>query len=425
MRRIARLERSIDLVKARTSAKSKSTYLCSACRNHTSPFSTSTIRAAKVPYTEKIRQKIWGTDQPPGQKDPYGEASVFDKTKKREAEEVAEEEEEQRKAAVPRPARPTRPAPDMSSYEAATTWANAEEGTKVPWVGGFGNWWKDNWDPEHQYSGFMPQARKVMTKPEDITAAFYRALVEVYICKEAGLPLTSTSTTKEAPSTIGVQMIPSEAGVTLDFSSSNIKLDGFAQSLKASSDETAEHEAPTESEEDVAADRSSVDPLHPESTEAPVDETATNENPTESEEDVAADRSPIDPLHPLLGKKAEDAFYSTFVADLDPAWRQVPLTDPEIKFAVLKRVLQLTGIRIPDSAIQPSKTAGNFLSHLIKPPKPRKLAEAIPPQLKGLRNVKVSKERVTPIHKEQQVGRWKLIQEELKDRGLPVTGHSK
>ncbi|KAF8867069.1 hypothetical protein BDZ45DRAFT_638372 [Acephala macrosclerotiorum] len=421
MRRIARLERSIGLVKARTSAKSTTIYLCSACRNNSTPFSTSTIRAVKAPYTEKIRQKIWGTDQPPGQKNPYGETSVFDQTKKSEAEETAKEEEEQRNTArVSR--RPKKARPDMSSYEPATTWMNEEDGTRVPWVGGFGNWWKNNWDPEHQYSGFVPEARKIMTKPDEITAAFYRALVEVYMCKEAGLPLTSTATSKEVPSTFNVRMIPSETGVQLDFSGSQTTLDAFTRSLKAAVDETVEHEAPTESEEDVAADRSTVDPLHPESTEALVDETATKENPTESEEDVAADRSPIDPL---LRKKAQDAFYSTFVANLNPAWRQVPLADPEIKFAVLKRVLQLTGIRIPDSAIQPSKTAGNFLSHLIKPPKPRKLAEAIPPQLKVLRNVKVSQNRVTPIHKEQQVGRWKLIQEELNERGLPVTGHSK
>ncbi|KAH6866090.1 hypothetical protein B0T10DRAFT_498989 [Thelonectria olida] len=40
---------------------------------------------------------------------------------------------------------------------------------------------------------------------------------------------------------------------------------------------------PTESEEDVAADRSAIDPLH-------------KPNPTESQENAMADRSPDDPL---------------------------------------------------------------------------------------------------------------------------------
>ncbi|TPX12704.1 uncharacterized protein E0L32_000881 [Thyridium curvatum] len=42
---------------------------------------------------------------------------------------------------------------------------------------------------------------------------------------------------------------------------------------------------PTESEEDVSADRSPVEPLH-------------KPRPTESEEDVKADRSTEDPIHP-------------------------------------------------------------------------------------------------------------------------------
>jgi len=30
--------------------------------------------------------------------------------------------------------------------------------------------------------------------------------------------------------------------------------------------------------------------------------------------------------------------------------------------------------------------------------------------------------RQTPIHKHKEVGRWKVIEEELINRGLPVTG---
>jgi hypothetical protein len=41
---------------------------------------------------------------------------------------------------------------------------------------------------------------------------------------------------------------------------------------------------------------------------------------------------------------------------------------------------------------------------------------------KGLSNVRVFPRRVTPIDKEQMVGRWKIIVKELEKRELPITG---
>ena len=85
---------------------------------------------------------------------------------------------------------------------------------------------------------------------------------------------------------------------------------------------------PTESQEDIDADRSEVDPLknkvipstehHPENTE-----------PTESEEDINADRSTEDPLH-----RVETKTYHDVISSWDPAWLQVSLQNPEVKFAV-------------------------------------------------------------------------------------------
>ena len=40
-----------------------------------------------------------------------------------------------------------------------------------------------------------------------------------------------------------------------------------------------------------------------------------------------------------------------------------------------------------------------------------------------LPNVKVYDRRITPIDKEKMVGRWKVIERELIERDLPVTGH--
>ncbi len=316
MRRITRPGGSIDLLRARATAPTPSPYLCSACKHQASSFSTSSIRAVrnngKVPFTEKIRQRIWGTDRPPGLKDPYGYKSVFDKTNERAKVEEAEERGEQLEAAKPRP--------DLSTYEPASTWDGLEK------VGGFGGWWKENWDRDHQFRGFLPA--EVKKDPDEVTAALHRAIEEVFALKEAGLLLQDISAA--APGldlTHEVQIDPSATGATLQFSE-EASLEEIVQSLApAVEDETAVKENPTESEEDVAADRSTIDPLHP--TPAEVDETSEKVNPTESEEDVAADRSTVDPL-----SSSTQITYDELVASWDPSWLQISLEDPEVKFAV-------------------------------------------------------------------------------------------
>lgn len=84
--------------------------------------------------------------------------------------------------------------------------------------------------------------------------------------------------------------------------------------------------------------------------------------------------------------------------------------------------MQLTGARFPDSGIQSAKIVQNLLSHLIKPPKPTKLTEALAqsPELLNLPNVTVSASRVTYHDKERKIGRQKLVRAELMARGLPV-----
>ena len=91
----------------------------------------------------------------------------------------------------------------------------------------------------------------------------------------------------------------------------------------------------------------------------------------------------------------------------------------------LKRATQLTGITIPDPAIQKLRIVEDALSLFTKKPEPKKLAEALlaRPDLLALPNVEIFSKRHTPIDKEMEVGRWKVIEQELKKRDLPVTGH--
>lgn len=88
--------------------------------------------------------------------------------------------------------------------------------------------------------------------------------------------------------------------------------------------------------------------------------------------------------------------------------------------------MQLTGMRISDPVIAESNTAGLLLLKITKREQPKKLAERLEQNhtLSKLSNVKVSGTRVTPIDRERQVGRWKVIEQKLLDKNLPVTGHN-
>lgn len=157
MRRISRLSRAAEAFSAPATP-----YTCSTCFIKRAAFSTSSPHSAELPFTEKIRQKLWGTDQPPGQADPYGDASVFDRTKERRA-----REEEKTRTAAPASANFV-----DATYEPATTWEGLET------VGDLSNWMEENWDPENAFrNGFMPANRA--TEPAEVMAALYQAVQDV------------------------------------------------------------------------------------------------------------------------------------------------------------------------------------------------------------------------------------------------------
>lgn len=105
-------------------------------------------------------------------------------------------------------------------------------------------------------------------------------------------------------------------------------------------------------------------------------------------------------------------------------WQRSRANTSHTPIQVTKRILQLTGHTIPDSKLHGINTAGNLVALLVKPPPATKVAEAIEQQgeLNKLPNVEVHATRRTPVHKHQQVGRWKVIVEELEKRRMPATG---
>lgn len=85
-----------------------------------------------------------------------------------------------------------------------------------------------------------------------------------------------------------------------------------------------------------------------------------------------------------------------------------------------------TGIKIPDFAMNSAANLHDLRSILLVKPVPKKLVQDLKQneQFQELANVKVHSRRITPIDKDKAVGRWKVIEQELTNRGLPVTRHS-
>jgi len=132
------------------------------------------------------------------------------------------------------------------------------------------------------------------------------------------------------------------------------------------------------------------------------------------------------------------------IASWGRSWRQIPLEDMKVKFAVstlalsisvcdylllttsqiTKRLTRLLGRTVPDNFIHQSQTVNDLVSLLAVPPPPKTLFETLigAGKLEGLGNVVIKGRRQTPVDKEKEVGRWKIIERELRDRGLPVVG---
>jgi hypothetical protein len=62
---------------------SKLPYICASCRHqalrqHSPQLQWMRNASSGLPFTERLRRKMWGTDNPPGMKDPYGGPSYFE-----------------------------------------------------------------------------------------------------------------------------------------------------------------------------------------------------------------------------------------------------------------------------------------------------------------------------------------------------------
>jgi hypothetical protein len=112
----------------------KSGYICSTCRQEILPRVIQGVQfrrnaSENTPFTEKVRRRIWGTDSPPGLKDPYGGEGVIAKTFRKRGQGQAEGEqalESEPEAQVEREGEIADDIAPQVEYTPASTWDGIE-----------------------------------------------------------------------------------------------------------------------------------------------------------------------------------------------------------------------------------------------------------------------------------------------------------
>ncbi|MCJ1306316.1 hypothetical protein MMC08_009136, partial [Hypocenomyce scalaris] len=286
---------------------------------------------------------MWGTENPPGAEDPYGGPSKLEQrrdNRKKDLVAVAEGAPD---------AETVLPDDGASNYVPATTWDGLEH------IGGASGWWEEAWDQEHPFYGFMAPSK--MTSREEIEAAVRRAVIEVFTLQDAERQLADAVNAlddKVIPDFENVTISQSDDGsVVLNFLDTHVRED-ILQSTDLSRRGPAEEVMETQDEYEAASTKgiTEVDAVH-----------ATPVGQIMPEKESTAQQT--GEFHPPASTSAESG------------WGDVSIRDTDLKFAVLKRVMQLTGTRIPDHAIEDINTAKALIGHLVKKPKPKKLAESL------------------------------------------------
>ncbi|KAH0492932.1 hypothetical protein TgHK011_007858 [Trichoderma gracile] len=335
----------------------------------------STTSPAHSKNTDWIRGKLW-KGEAPGPADPYTQR-MEPEAQSTLPEEVLESSSSRsrrdktpaavRESRLPLPGRRIEAAAEKELQASDPTYVPAADAEGLEEIGPLSTWWEQpgHWGEESEFKGFG-SAVKVVEK-EVLEVHLRRAVVEALALQQKGV--FSEWATKKW----------SEGGSRgeLDLAlAAQVEVQDGKATLKG--DASAIAEALT----------------------------------SEVEE---ADSSPTS----LTAEEARE-----MIKSWDNSWKNIALDNP-LRFALRKRLYQLTGVLIPDAKLAAANTTKHILTLAARDPKPLKLAQVLERRnaFGDLANVKVHERRVGPIDKEVAVGRWKVIEEELKKRDLPVTGY--
>ncbi|EFQ97763.1 hypothetical protein MGYG_00804 [Nannizzia gypsea CBS 118893] len=379
-------------LEALPSQLTSSRYVCTNCRWQSLPRARNLIStpprrynsSGNLPFTEKVRRKLWGTDNPPGLKDPYGGESILERRARelRESREASSAEPQGTSEESVQAMAEEDNAEAMADYTPAINWDGLEH------VGSLGEWWEKPPTGMDRFDAFM--RREKITNNNDILAILHQVMVELSVLKELNKPLGASCDILEHGSEVlslisKVEVTPSNegSGAALAFPSEDVKAKVYEFFREFDSIPTEE---PVVSEELPS---------------------------TEPEMDASSEAMPETPSSEL-SPPANTKFLN------------ISLISPEMKFAYLKRVSQLTGHIIPDQELSSMSKVSSVQDFLIRAstPRPTKLADQLILEgtFDGIPNVKIYDRRQTPIDRDIETGQWKVIEEELTKRGLPITG---
>ena len=138
---------------------SRSSYTCLKCRllgyraaqksNSSTKYLPSRRHASGFINTEKWRKKIWGSENPPCQDDPYGAPGALDQRRREQGVEDPEQSVKEVETSMEDPDDVEEDVtPRGPHYKRATTWEGLE---RV----GYRNWGKEQFDEEHPFKGFV------------------------------------------------------------------------------------------------------------------------------------------------------------------------------------------------------------------------------------------------------------------------------
>ncbi|RHZ67903.1 uncharacterized protein CDV56_104749 [Aspergillus thermomutatus] len=338
-----------------------------------------------TPLTERVRRKIWGTDNPPGLKDPYGGEGVLERKWKNQS---GQQEEEPARGSTEALETQSEDVLSGDTYDPATTW----EG--LPRIGHLGKW-SDL--PPTEADAFNPfMLKRKLTKKGHLHLAAHQAAVELCLMHALKKPLTRICDVVEHEKPVFklIWQCKIEPKAESQWGESLIYPDGEAKDVLVYIFEQIGGRAETTAAPEVAEEEVQEDA-----------ETAEYEEPVE--ESTSKAHTP-----PFFGYRSVQ----------DKGFLSLSLNDPETKFAFLKRLSQLSGHYFPDPVMHSISTVKQAVEYIegVVHPKPTKLADQLAnnPELQHLPNVKLFTKRQTALHKDEELGRKKIIESEFRARGL-------
>ncbi|KAL9112979.1 MAG: hypothetical protein Q9227_002844 [Pyrenula ochraceoflavens] len=306
----------------------------------------------------------------------------------------------------------------------ASTWKDLQ------WVGSDGRWTDQPEKSTDRHLVFTQEIRRTKMKdPDWLLTAIHRAAVEIVTLQSTGQDMDNAcrliiaeSETETAINQTRISATP-QGAVKLKYPNEQAKK-MILESLEEPPDLDTEAEQ-SDATEPAEADTSAVADEQVQQSSETIDERMARQ--TGESKLLKASKETEEPQpdqHKPQRPTSEKVKSVTLAANQRAGLKKVSLSQPKLKFFLLKRISQLTGHSFPDHDLSSLLTLHDVLQYTTKAanPKPTRVSGHLRAErdLTALKNVRIRKKRHTTVEKERQLGRLKVIEQELEKKGLPA-----